>query len=89
VFPRNPMVYLTDQSGAWAGILRLNPCETGIPERGRTCELIAMSFTTAHSHKGYFANEALQEWGKVAEIRDKSKYEFYNVLWIEWNNGVA
>jgi hypothetical protein len=87
--PENPMIYLTDHKGAWVGILRLNPCETGIPEKGQSCELIAISFATAHSHEGSFAKEDIQEWGKIVDIRNKSEYEFYNVLWIEWNKGVA
>lgn len=29
------------------------------------------------------------EWSQIEEIKDLEGYEYYNVLWIEWREGVA
>lgn len=52
------------------------------------CELVAIS--AAYAYEGYGAS-VIDEW--YAAERPKGsvleKYEYYNVLWVEWKDGIA
>ncbi|CZR66242.1 uncharacterized protein PAC_16143 [Phialocephala subalpina] len=87
---------LRDHGGAWAGAIQLHedPLKGSLISyepakvfQERWCELVAIS-------RGHAQNSIedldLPEW----EMRERPKpehhmYEFYNVLWIEWKEGVA
>jgi hypothetical protein len=90
-------VVLKDPVGTWAGVLRLNKSHLSLytffldsDAEGQACELIAISRGFARNGKdeSYF----LEEWTDPKRRgfqRYDSLYEFYNVLWIEWKDGVA
>jgi hypothetical protein len=95
MLPYNLRAYLRDGTGAWAGALNCNNIEdlqpfssTRSSRKGSQCELISIS-------KGYALNSF--EWDRhvVPELGHKERpksselYEFYNVLWIEWKEGIA
>ena len=84
-------IWMRDQAGAWAGVLLLHREEdfeffsTDLPS-GPHVELVAIS-------RGYISNDETQHapTEMTCEERPKSSllYEFYNVLWIEWKDGIA
>lgn len=65
--------------------------EVRSPHRGETrCELVAISKTEARDWtwaKGDLLEWELDEHPSADRIEDA--YEFYNVLWIRWRDGVA
>ncbi|KIN08923.1 hypothetical protein OIDMADRAFT_153536 [Oidiodendron maius Zn] len=88
---------IRNSKGTWIGELRLH--DNKIPtknlsqshqgsESGDLCELIAISW-------GYFYEKwdwsvfQIDEWNHKERPRDSEKYEFYNVLWVEWQDGIA
>ncbi|KAH8722791.1 heterokaryon incompatibility protein-domain-containing protein [Phaeosphaeriaceae sp. PMI808] len=80
---------LEPKSGTWAGVLRLNQTteETVYSGYEQHIELIEIS-------RGYVENKVAErrsfdEWMRGSWPRDKSIYEFYNVLWVEWKEGIA
>lgn len=82
---------LLDSNGEWAGSIRLNHyphTEFGLPseyQRGFLCELIAISMCSAENpHE----QVALQE-EHFTKTEMEGRYEFYNVLFIEWKDGIA
>ncbi|KAH7378694.1 heterokaryon incompatibility protein-domain-containing protein [Pyrenochaeta sp. MPI-SDFR-AT-0127] len=78
-------------SGAWAGVLRLNqtmedangllPCQD--------MELIEISMGRVENNAA--EQRSFDEWmrGSWPDGEGEGTYEFYNVLWIEWIEGVA
>jgi len=55
---------------------------------GELCELVAIS-------QGYFYEKwewslfEIDEWSHEERPRKSEKYESYNVLWVEWRDGIA
>ena len=89
-------VPIRDTTGAWVGILRMPNERTltsirlekvGTTVRSRPLEFIALSRGIADASRDQ--EPGLDEW--LLEDRPTSKrlYEFYNVMWIEWENGIA
>ena len=59
---------------------------------GKVCELIALSRGRVANrvlNGSPTAKSALEEWELTERARDTEFYEFYNVMWIEWEDGVA
>ena len=56
------------------------------PQSGDTCELVVIS-------KGFAYNDnyeySMDEWKCKERPRSGEKYEFYNVMWISWLDGIA
>jgi len=81
---------LHNDIGTYAGILRLhNKLETMKNPASRTiCELVAIS-------KGYtvetYVPESIQLYEFMIEggPQKGQRYDFYNVLWVEWEDGIA
>lgn len=83
-------------NGAWVGILRVPNEETlasvrlekagTIPE-SRPLEFIALSRGYADGSRK--EEPGLDEWLLEERPATKGLYEFYNVMWIEWENGIA
>lgn len=82
-------VSLWDNLDNWVGALRLQikSLDDTSTDPG-TCELVAIS--AGYAIEGFPAY-AIDEW----EIKQRpkgspgKKYEYYNVLWVEWKDGVA
>lgn len=77
--------------GRWAGVLRL-PCRDYEVDRfmkqasGRV-ELLEISAGAVENQK--VEERSFDEWNASKCPRHKGLYEFVNVLWIEWEGGVA
>jgi Heterokaryon incompatibility protein (HET) len=56
-------------------------------ETGRTCEFIAIS--TGRARNADDETELLEEWHHPSRPREGEFYEYYNVLWIEWEGKIA
>lgn len=89
---------LSDNQNNWAGIVRVHienlPTVkiTALPPRDPAyrriqCEFIAISAGTACN--SWNEREFFEEWTSPERPRDTPLYEFYNVLWIKWENGTA
>jgi hypothetical protein len=89
-----PGVSLRDSKGGWVGFLSLHDEEAlkalsnfnGPSSPGILQEFIAISRGYAYNHGS--AGD-LDEWNIGERPRDSELYEFYNVLWVEWDNEVA
>ncbi|PMD47217.1 HET-domain-containing protein [Hyaloscypha variabilis F] len=92
---RYPCFFLRSTIGIWAGMIRLHsnddlqfePGASEIPMKQLRCELVAIS-------RGYCHNKApmpheLDEWNSEERPKYSELYEWYNVLWIAWENGIA
>lgn len=87
-------VSLRDSAGAWAGALNLHSHEDlnfqseipGICRESLDCELIVISGGYAYNR---FWVGGLDEWDHKERPRSYELYEFYNVLWIRWEDGIA
>lgn len=92
---------LLDSKGDWAGILRLNlpredPDATDIPLDALSVdetdpkvsnELVMISAGTAdNSHNEEWF---LEEWNLEQRPKSSKMYEFYNVVWVEWDKDIA
>ncbi|KAG4423904.1 hypothetical protein IFR04_002899 [Cadophora malorum] len=95
--PNNVLLICTNR--AWAGILtlhhkvrdRLFSCDLSNEEAAQkpsTGELVAIS--TGCAIEGQGACD-MDEWEHPDRPKgpEGSKYEFYNVLWVEWKDGIA
>ncbi|KAM7185588.1 Heterokaryon incompatibility protein (HET) domain containing protein [Rhypophila sp. PSN 637] len=91
-------VAVYDRNGTWAGYLNipslqdvsLEP-ETKTNDEGdppatkTTCELAAISMGWAYNNDPY----GLVEWNHPGRPREGEKYEWYNVMWIQWHGDAA
>jgi hypothetical protein len=74
----------------WAGIIYLHEDAleyvSSSYESGIQCELVAISLGEAYNGIGELN---LAEWEMEERPKSTPKYEFYNVLWIEWKRRIA
>jgi hypothetical protein len=91
-----PCVTIRDKRGRWAGMLYLPeplPSPPATTKRGtdrkRQCELVMVS--RGYSPIELFADvlEELEQEEFVTALGASDIYEYYNVLWIEWQDGIA
>ena len=83
------MDLITD-AGKWAGAIRI--AQPGIAgdspyPRGTTCEVVEISAGEVQDQD--VEMKSFDEWHHHQCPRRKGLYEFYNVLWVEWVDGVA
>jgi len=79
-------VALIDDSGYVVGATRLNVDQSSELPTGEKCELIALSYCEAGSDR----TETMFEEGAAANLpRENGMYCFYNVMWIQWEDGIA
>lgn len=90
------VIYLRDNHGDWAGTIQLHDSALvkssessryTLLDDSSELELVSISAGTATSGAGLHGVEVL----KVCrgDLRNEIFYEYYNVLWIEWEEGVA
>ncbi len=78
---------LVDSEGNWAGTIRLNiPRSDPLPKE-LSYELIALYLAKAVNKGDYLGT--LDEWKIPERPQDSEYYEFYYVMWIEWERGIA
>ena len=87
---------IRDTNDAWVGILRLPNEETlasirpetaGAGFESRPLEFIALSRGSADGSRK--EEPGLDEWLHEERSATEGLYEFYNVMWIEWEDGIA
>jgi hypothetical protein len=86
VVPEVSVFHLHDSDGNWAGVLVSNGTEANLHE---ACECVVVSGGVTWRDGNDEQQSGLVEWAQVDVIRDLPKYEFYNVLCIEWEGGIA
>lgn len=93
----NPQFSIRDDQGRWLGALQPDEELPPMSQEPKpmdekscvSCELVAIS--RGYAYEGY-AEHGMAEW--TYNERPKaggkgSKYEYYNVLWVEWVEGIA
>jgi hypothetical protein len=87
------MTGLTDYRGLWAGVIDSLFAEDSEYTHGQACEVIAISRGRAlrrtENRKFNYHWQPFDEMRTHPETSQLAVYEFYNVLWIERNNGLA
>lgn len=78
---------LVDSEGNWAGTIRLNIPRSDAFSKEQSCELIVLSLATAVNSGDYLG--ILDEWNIPERPRDSEFYQFYYVMWVEWERGIA
>ncbi|KAH7092185.1 heterokaryon incompatibility protein-domain-containing protein [Paraphoma chrysanthemicola] len=88
MYERDPtLVSLLDGDEMWAGALKLHDEELLATSSGASpIELVAISKGYAYNSS---TNEEIHEWDLDERPRLTEKYEFFNVLWVEWIDGIA
>jgi hypothetical protein len=85
-------VELRDNTGLRAGVLESLFVSQREYEEGDLCELIAISKGSLRKRgptKPPISLKLFEEVDAFPELKDKELYEYYNVLWIEWEDGIA
>ena len=82
-------INLQSLSGTWAGILESNITMEAdvLLLKGLTCETILVS--TEAVKREFIPLITYTEMDFCDAIKPMQVYEFYNVLWIEWQDGIA
>jgi hypothetical protein len=98
-FSRNTFcVSLRDSTGTWAGVLKLHNSEDPgsymrrkSSRKAAQCELIAISQGYANNRGRIPESKPLYmpEYNHEERPKSSERYEYYNVLWIEWEDGIA
>ncbi|KAI1178521.1 heterokaryon incompatibility protein-domain-containing protein [Nemania sp. FL0916] len=88
VVPRASTFHLLDSHGGWAGILQSTGAEESPAISREIHECIVISGGLAWKD-GDDELTSLQEYAQVDAIKSLPIYEFYNVLSIEWESGIA
>lgn len=87
-----PMYHLRTANGDWAGVIDDFQCDLPSGRGSKIlCELVAISrgsSRNANPGTSWFLHEALPEL-VVNELRGLRKYQWYNVLWVKWEDGIA
>ncbi|KAK3319540.1 heterokaryon incompatibility protein-domain-containing protein [Cercophora scortea] len=95
---RCAVVALEGPDGCFAGCLRLNDLEQdvrgsiGAEERYHLIELSSGSVglgNRADDLPDHPLADVFDEWSLPGWVRKDGLYEFYNVMWVEWRDGVA
>jgi len=84
-------VEMNDNAGLRAGVIESLFVSQHEYETGDQCELIAISKGSLRKREPdeYTPIKLFEEVDAFPELIDKKLYEFYNVLWIEWKDGIA
>lgn len=85
------LVDVMENTGLWAGVIESLFVEEDEYTHGQDCELVAISGGCALRTDDDFwiGFQAFDEMSRKTELSEIDKYEFYNVLWIEREQGVA
>lgn len=80
-------VSIVDEKENWIGALRLQMSLSPTQDLA-TCEVVAI--LAGYAVEGYRIS-SIDEWDSEErpKKREGEKYEYYNVLWVEWRDGIA
>jgi hypothetical protein len=88
VVPVVSVFHLRDHDGNWTGVLISNGAEDSFADSHEACECIVISGGITWKDADD-EQTSLEEWNQVDVIKELPKYEFYNILCIEWEQGIA
>jgi hypothetical protein len=71
------------------GVICLNLSKDVEPPVGQSCELIAISSGVEANGGNSHGRSFLEAWELDQRKKNNGVYRFYNVMWIEWHNGIA
>ncbi|KAF2454252.1 heterokaryon incompatibility protein-domain-containing protein [Lineolata rhizophorae] len=80
---------IRDLDGAWAGTIRLQVPEGQDPPEGTLCELVAISQGATKTDVPHVEAHPVHEIPRREHLRERAVYWYFNVLWVEWEGGVA
>ena len=83
-----PIYSLHTSEGTWAGIIYVHDSPESASERNQQCELVLISggwAFEADTEQNYW----IREWYYKDRPRSGDYYDFYHVLWIEWQGNIA
>lgn len=82
------MFHLYSRKGDWVGVLTSNGTDEGFAagHESQECILVSGGVTWKDAND---ERTSLEEWIQVDLIKSLPKYEFYNILCIEWKSGIA
>lgn len=90
------LVTLVNSRGEWAGVLRLHRSDRfsrdGLDPAEKPVEVQLIAISQGSISNGLTATEGTMDIGEyMAEQRPKDGdlYEYYNVMWISWKEGIA
>ena len=88
--PHRLFMNLHDLDGNWVGVVESNVADDTYAStmKGQECETIAMSTGVEQRQKAPNSNH-FPEMNVCDAIKFLQTYEYYNVLWIERENGIA
>lgn len=88
--PHRLFMNLQDLDGSWVGIVESNISDEAcaLAMKGQECETIAMSIGVERRRRNSNSNH-FREMEVCDAIKFLQTYEYYNVLWIERQNGIA
>ena len=86
---KNCQIYsLNNGEGTWAGIIYVHYSPESASEQNQQCELVLISGGWA-VEDDVEQREWLPEWDCEERPISGDCYNFYHVLWIEWQDGIA
>jgi hypothetical protein len=81
-------ISLSGGAGAWLGVLHLHNKSDGLLLKSAgVCEVAAVSLGEADNSQE--EEPCLDKWDFEERPKSRLLYEFYNVLWIDWEGGLA
>ncbi|KAI0866664.1 heterokaryon incompatibility protein-domain-containing protein [Xylaria cubensis] len=80
------MFHLHADNGNWSGVLISNGSEETLSCKALECIVVSGGVAWKDENN---EQTSLEEWVQVDVIRSLPTYEFYNVLFIEWEQGIA
>lgn len=87
------MISLRDEAGVWMGALQLHdePAKaiSGHELLGAALELVEIARASALEEPNPYTPKVLDEWDHSERPRAGERYEYYYVMWIEWERGIA
>ncbi|KAF2967175.1 hypothetical protein GQX73_g6400 [Xylaria multiplex] len=88
VVSRVSMFNLHSSNGDWAGVLISNGAEESFGTNYKACDCVVVSGGTTWKDRNDEETD-FEEWAQVDVIKSLPRYEFYNVICIEWELGIA
>ena len=84
-----PIYSLHTSSGTWAGIVYVHHSPESASEQDQHCELVLISGGWAVEGDDEEQSSWIPEWNYEKRPRVGEFYDFYHVLWIEWQGNIA
>ena len=84
-----PIYLLNNGEGTWAGIIYVHRSPESASEQKQQCELVLISRGWAVEDDDEDYSSCFPEWFYEERQRSGDYYEFYHVLWIEWQDNIA